>query len=344
MARSFLAHNPDCDVIILAPDLSCEQIKPVPWPIPTQVQILGLDDIDDPVLGKLHQYLDGFELCCAAKSFLLQQALFKYGYKKALVLDPDIASYASFDPVWMALERVDMAVTPHTNAPFPVDGINPDDWELTYSGFINGGFWSAASTPAINHSLDWMKDKVTRFGFFIPRIALYADQTWMSCLPWFFPDHTAILRNPGLNVAYWNLHERALSHKEGAWLCNGQDLICFHFSGYSDRNPDRLTIQSNRSFDGDTGNLLRRLVEEYGTALAEMSSALPALNPDLPCSTLALGERLQIYETVHGKKPEFANRLADMGPGNAPPSLLQWLKSYAGGMRRLTAGWRRDLT
>ena len=64
---------------------------------------------------------------------------------------------------------------------------------------------------------------------------IYVDQRWLDLL---VPscDAIAVLRDPGLNVAYWNLHERKLEvdHKN-AWTVNDHPVKFFHFSGF-DRN------------------------------------------------------------------------------------------------------------
>lgn len=305
LAESFLSHNPHCDVLILTPDLSPKKIKSAEWGAGLPVKILGLDDLEEAIVQSMHQYFDAFEMCCAMKSFLLEKALFKYGYEKAVVLDPDIVCYAPFDPVWAALERSNIAVTPHTSSPLPADGYAPDDQEIVNAGFVNGGFWAAAQRGEVKSCVQWIQEKVIHLGFFIPKINLYADQTWMSCLPWFFPEHTVILRNPGLNVAYWNLYERKLAYENGHYICNGERLVFFHFSGYDEEQPEKLTKYKIRVSPSETAEVLGKLLKDYGGRLAKAKKSLPALAPDQACSTLTLQARLQIYERLQGKKLLF---------------------------------------
>ena len=126
MAESALTYNPNCDIIILVPDLTHEKIGNAIWPVSNSVRIIGLDEIENQALQNMHTYFNVFELCCAAKSFLIEHVLFKMGYTKVVLLDPDIMCYSSLNEVWSILEHTDMAATPHVTAPIPVDGHVPD--------------------------------------------------------------------------------------------------------------------------------------------------------------------------------------------------------------------------
>jgi hypothetical protein len=58
----------------------------------------------------------------------------------------------------------------------------------------------------------------------------FTDQEWMDLVPIFFPQ-SQINRNPGMNIAPWNLDERVLSFSEaGDLLVNGQKVVFIHFS------------------------------------------------------------------------------------------------------------------
>jgi hypothetical protein len=303
--ESFIKHNPDCDVILFVPDLSQKKVRSVKWPVSLPVKIIGINEIEDPLVWRMHQYFNAFEFCCAAKSFLLEYALLKCDYKKAVLLDPDTVCYSSFDEVWSILDNTDMVVTPHINSPIPEDECLPDDREFVNSGFINGGFWGASKTEATKRILDWMKKKVSHLGFFIPDINLYADQTWMSCLPWFFYDNVNVCRNSGLNVAYWNLQERALSRKGKIHYCNGHKLLFFHFSGYEEKNPVNLTIHTKRTFSEENKKIVQGLLDDYSKKLETTYAILPTIEPDKPCNNQPLNKRINIYRKVHGINPGF---------------------------------------
>ena len=78
-------------------------------------------------------------------------------------------------------------------------------------------------------------------------LGYFVDQRWFDLVPSIF-DRTSVLRDPGANVAYWNLHERTLSRSpDGSWLVNGTPLRFFHFSGFDPDNPQLLSRHQTRT-------------------------------------------------------------------------------------------------
>ncbi len=307
MADTFAEHNPDCDIFLLVPDISQAEADLKDWPAGSSTRILGLDALGNSLAREMHKYFDAFEVCCALKSLLLQHALFVEGYEKVVVLDPDTMCYGPFDEVWSALESHDIALTPHTNSPMPEDGEVPDDLEFVTAGFINGGFMAARKSQNTEICVNWLIRKVSDFGFFAPQFHVYADQTWMSCLPWYFPESVSVVRHAGMNVAYWNLHERRIIRKDEDYFCNEQRLIFFHYSGFDPQRPMQLTKHSRRTFCPDTNAILSGLLSDYDARLRRVGAQIPPLIPDLPCSQLPFKKRLKIFKRLRGKAASFAS-------------------------------------
>jgi hypothetical protein len=89
--------------------------------------------------------------------------------------------------------------------------------------------------------------------------SIYVDQRWLDLLAASSAD-VKVLRDPGLNVAYWNLHERKLGlDARGQWTANDQPLKFFHFSGF-----DRHKL-STKAECHDPNAL--KLSEQYGQLL-----------------------------------------------------------------------------
>jgi hypothetical protein len=71
---------------------------------------------------------------------------------------------------------------------------------------------------------------------------IYVDQRWLD-LAAASSQLIGVMRDPGFNVAYWNLHERALRRNGlDKWTVNDSPLKFFHFSGYDSKALTTKTI------------------------------------------------------------------------------------------------------
>lgn len=329
MAKTFAAHNPDCEIILLVPDLRQAQIDAATWPSMPSARLIGLDVIGHPMIGMMHQYFDALELCCALKSYLMHHVLFAEGFDRVVMIDPDVLCFGQFDEVWGALDNSDVVLTPHVSAPLPLDGQKPDDMEFVTAGFINAGFMAARKSEGTKICLEWMMRTVPDFGFFAPEYHSYADQTLMSCLPWYFPNTVSVIRHAGLNVAYWNLHERRLAILDGKFFCSGQPLVFFHFSGFDTRQPQRLTKHTKREFNSDTNAVVSKLVENYDSELRQSGPGLPMIRPGAPCSKLFLSKRLKMFRKLRGRKASIdRRRFRDISIATLISSLSRMVRQF----------------
>jgi hypothetical protein len=115
--------------------------------------------------------------------------------------------------------------------------------------------------------LSWLESRLARYCFHRLQDNFFGDQKWLDLLPSFLPS-TAIMRDPGYNVAVWNLHERTLSTQGTTYSVNGRPLTCFHFSGFRPNNPLQLSVHQNR-FDLRQEPALAALATTYATALTD---------------------------------------------------------------------------
>lgn len=188
---------------------------------------------------------DIMELATAIKPSAFRHLLERRGYRRAVYLDPDIRLYAPLAPVWEALDGgAGSALTPHALAPLP--GTRQlGDQSFLQSGVYNLGFLAAAASPEVLAALAWWEGRLVRH---CRRTHLadgeFVDQKWMELWPLHCPA-AAILRHPGLNVAYWNLDQRPLSQVAGTWMAGEAPLIFLHFSGLKAGPP--LVVSSHRS-------------------------------------------------------------------------------------------------
>ena len=68
---------------------------------------------------------------------------------------------------------------------------------------------------------------------------MFTDQRCIDLVPGFF-EHF-VLKDPGYNVAYWNLHARNLVWTGDGYTVDGSPLRFFHFSGFDHRRPYLLS-------------------------------------------------------------------------------------------------------
>src|SRR3569833_2865759 len=83
--------------------------------------------------------------------------------------------------------------------------------------------------------LAWWQERLRRDSLLAPHQMLFVDPRWVDMVPGNF-EHT-ILRDPGYNVAYWNLDTRELARVGDRITAAGRPLRFFHFSGYDPSKP-----------------------------------------------------------------------------------------------------------
>jgi len=96
---------------------------------------------------------------------------------------------------------------------------------------------------------------------------LFTDQKWCDHVPALFED-MYIIRDPGYNVASWNINKRILSISEdGQILVNDKyPLRFYHFTGYDSGAGDFMTHRYS-----DQNTLVEEIWAWYGRAIKRMS-------------------------------------------------------------------------
>jgi hypothetical protein len=139
-------------------------------------------------------------------------------------------------------------------------------------GAYNLGFVGVSRCPEAEAFLDWWGARCMALGFYEPQAGLAVDQKWVDLAPAFFP-HLKILHDPGLNVAFWNLHERSLSKGDSGYLVNEIHTLRFiHFSSFSENTPEVIANKQTRFLPGSRPDFLP-LAEIYAAKLRAASSA-----------------------------------------------------------------------
>ena len=196
------------------------------------------------VSGAMALYYDALEFNTSVKPFCFTALLARPGVRSVTYLDPDILVLRPLDEVREALVDASIALTPHLTRPLGRDGA-PNDGIILRAGAYNLGFLGVGPQPDARRLMEWWAERC-RFDCRVdPAQDLFTDQRWMVLAP-SLVEHPAILRNPGLNLAYWNLPHRRLEHSGDDWTVEGRPLVFFHFSGFDPHRPDLLSRHQDR--------------------------------------------------------------------------------------------------
>lgn len=184
---------------------------------------------------------DVLELNTNVKPTFLKHLLQHGDIDKVLYFDPDIFFYRPLDEVVALLENNAIVLTPHCMTPIQ-DSLKPAEQDFLRTGVFNLGFIGLRFSEEACRMLDWWEERCLTRGYHEIPSGLFVDQKWINLVPCFFSS-VHILKHPGCNMAYWNLHERTLvKNSLGQWIVNDQyPLVFFHFSGIV---PDSETVLS----------------------------------------------------------------------------------------------------
>lgn len=271
LRKSFLAFHADCDFYVLLVErkvLAVEERNP-------GVSILWAEDLGIPRFFDVALKFDIVELSTNVKPTVLRRLLERYD--SVIYIDPDIQVYAYMAPVFEALASHSVVVTPHALTPV-LDGKTPADDTFSRMGAFNLGFVGVRRCDEAFAFLDWWSERCLKLGFYEPQSGLAVDQKWVDLAPCYFPN-LMILRDLGVNVAFWNLHERVLSQRDGAWVVNGTSpLYFFHFSSFSDDEPHAIAHKQSRFAAGSRPDL-HPLLDAYASLLGQAGHDAYAQRP-----------------------------------------------------------------
>lgn len=195
-------------------------------------RVLFATDLDIPNLkGWLFMH-DVVEVCTAVKGPILKMLLDE-GTDKVIYLDPDIAVFNTLQPLVELLDVNSIVLTPHQIEP-DYEAASIYDNEIGGSlkhGAYNLGFVAVSNDEQGRSFAHWWADRCLRFCYDDLETGLFVDQKWCDLVPAFF-DGVLVLRDPGYNVASWNLNRRSLSiSPEGKILVNNDyPLRFYHFT------------------------------------------------------------------------------------------------------------------
>jgi len=267
LASSFLANHPGGRFFVLLVDRNEGHIDPAREPFEL-VEIEQLDNVAD-----LHPFLFKYtilEANTAIKPFFLEWLIERHGLDNIVYFDPDILVAGSLDELQALVGRHSVVLTPHLDEPIE-DARFPTEQAILQSGAYNLGFVAFRVTPTTRRLLRWWQERLYEKCVVQVAEGLFVDQKWMDIVPGMFTGDGGvhIMLDPGYNVAYWNLHGRALERAtDGALVVRTprsepRPLVFFHFSGIELESLRAVSKHQNRFTLDDLEPVTAGLYRDY---------------------------------------------------------------------------------
>jgi glycosyltransferase involved in cell wall biosynthesis len=179
--------------------------------------------------------------------------------------------------------------------------------------------------------LRWWEQRLARDCLVVPAEGRFVDQRWVDFVPGLF-DHY-VLRDPGWNVAWWNLGRRSIRRTGERYEVDGGPLAFFHYSGYDPRKPHLISkfLGEEPPILVSEEPVLRRLYDEYAARLFEANFEIFSRQPygfDTFGPAIRLDRRMRrlyrdaLLDSEENGTPEPPNPFTDGGC-----EFLAWLRT-----------------
>ncbi len=259
--QSLLKNHPDAHFILILVDEPDKNSLPPYTPDETlPYKVILAKDLEIAAFNDMSWRYNVMELATAIKPSSFKYIFDQLGFEQAIYLDPDIYITAPLNKPLNALQSgADLVLTPHILTPYP-DNAHPDDQQILNAGSYNLGFAAFAKNLKTQNFLQWWHQKLLKTGHNDLSKGQFVDQKYMDLAPSFL-EKAYLLRDPGYNAAYWNLHERPITRNNNGWHANKELLAFFHFSGVIPGRPDIFSKHQNRYSVKDIGHLQVLLIE-----------------------------------------------------------------------------------
>jgi len=260
LGQSLLQHNSEYAFKIGLVDRKAKEIDYSSFPF----EVIEVEKISIAPFEDMFKRYSITELNTAVKPFyFLHFFNDKVHYESVIYLDPDIMVYNPFTELYEELKEKNIVITPHFTTPISDNKFQQEE-DFLNAGLYNLGFIAIKNSEEGNKMAQWWANHLTTKAYVRFEKGLFTDQIWINFVPLFFKN-VSILKHPGYNMAYWNLHERGYNYRV---VFNNKEypLVFFHFSGYNPHKPDCLSKYQNR-FDFSNRKDILPLFDDYKNTL-----------------------------------------------------------------------------
>lgn len=317
-AQSFREHHAQIPFFVLLADEVDGFFDPSREPY----ELIRFDDLGIPAPERLRFRHAQQPLSYAAAPYLLGHLLGR-GFSSVLFIKQESLVMGDLSPVFGLLERHPIVLTPHLLQPLegPARGLR--ELNILQVGVFNAGMLGVGAQPAAHRFLSWWQDRVHDHCRLAVPEGVHYEQRWIDFVPAFF-EGAHVLRDPGCNVAHWNLPERRVEVEDQRVTVEGGPARLVRFSGFDPDAPEKLTKHSDRLTTenvGPAGEVFRR----YASLLL---GAGYARTRNWPYAYGAFDNAVLIPEVarqVYRELGPAADTFGDPFASRSPESFFHWL-------------------
>lgn len=224
--------------------------------------ILQLHELQAEEFGFITQKYNPMQLANSSKILFARHFLDKKEIDQVIFGDSDMLFFGPLPE--NVINEHEIILTPHFSSPPPIE-MKRQELEVLNAGLYNGGFFKLKKSVQVDAFINWHRERSVLDCIYDFKRGYYGEQLWLNFVPLYF-NNAHVEPNTGLNVAYWNLHERTISQKEGIFMVNGTTpLSFFHFSGWDYNHP--LNISKWTLFTPEMRPDVKPLLLEYHKVL-----------------------------------------------------------------------------
>lgn len=262
LAKSVKQHHPDASVIVCLAENSLPESERYPWIHHfVLARDLGIPDFD-AYMSQFH----GFQHVSALKGYLFRFLADAYGEENEFIyLDARMLVINPLIEFRSMISSSTIVLTPHFVTPFPRTNCS-QEVQVLKEGTFHAGMIGIRRTQELGQLLNWWIRVIREFSGQDEYGGNQPDQKYLNLIPSLF--RTVILRHPGYNVGFWNIHEqeRFISLKGRRYTVGSENLRCFNFNNYY----SSLTNAMEALFSHNAS--IYQLWAQYSNALQQLKS------------------------------------------------------------------------
>lgn len=262
LANSVLKTNSNVEFVYIISDKINDRVSKEYF---EEIEFIEVENLGIENLNELVDTYNITEFNTALKPYAVNFLNKKYKSNKIIYIDPDIIVFHDLAQVFKNLDKYDFILTPHIINPIIDDEFYSHQIGALNTGVFNLGFVAINYNLESKKIIDWWALHMRNHGHCNSGIGEFYDQKIMNLLP-VFSDKVLIEKNPGYNVAGWNIHERVITKNDCKFFVNNYPLVFYHFSGFvKDKSLklishyNHLTIEYNKH--------IKEILDAYEDAL-----------------------------------------------------------------------------